>query len=361
MPIDFNETRWTKVKESHRKWWAGKLGRPLIPIAIPGREPGRPMPDAPLLCQRTCADLTVPAEQLIDRIDYELSCRHFLGDAFPFFNMDCFGPGVAAAFMGARLDNSSGGVWFYPPADVPIQEIHLRFDPGSVWFRRVCDIYAAAADRWKGAVLMGMTDLGGSLDILSSFRPGENLLLDLYDEPDEVKRLLREAHEAWHQYYCAINAIHPPNPGYSDWSGIYSEKPSYMLQCDFSYMISPGMFDEFVKPELAASCKRLGRAFYHLDGKGQLAHLDSLLTIPGLDGVQWVPGDGAPDCGQWPDVYRKIAAAGKKMQVFGRFEVLDKVTGQIGTSEGIHLKADKWDDSEAVIRKALARYGIEQD
>jgi len=39
-----------------------------------------------------------------------------------------------------------------------------------------------------------MTDLGGNLDILSTFRPGTDLLLDLYDHPEDVKRLTGEAH-----------------------------------------------------------------------------------------------------------------------------------------------------------------------
>lgn len=357
--IDFDETRWAKVRTTCEQWWAGKLDRPLIGITIPGRDPGRPKPDIPLLGQVTCADLSIPPDQLIDRIDYELSTCHFLGDAFPFFNMHCFGPGVVAAFLGGILDNHTGGVWFYPPADLEISEIHFRFDADNVWFQRVRDIYAAGMKRWQGQVLMGMTDLGGNLDVLSSFRPGEKLLLDLYDEPEEVKRLTWEAHEAWHQFYNALNdVLQPMNPGYSDWSEIYSSKPSYILQCDFSYMISTAMFDEFVKPELIASSERLERTFYHLDGRGQLPHLDSLLTIKELDGVQWVPGDGQPDCGQWPEVYRKIAAAGKKMQVIGGFEVLDQVISQIGTSRGIHLK-NHWKGSEADLRAGLARYGIE--
>ena len=79
-------------------------------------------------------------------------------------------------------------------------------------------------------------------------------------------------------------------------------------------MISPEMFDEFVKPELIESSLKLPRTFYHLDGSGQLSHLDSLLTIQTLDGVQWVPGAGNPECAEWPEVYQKISAAGKKIQ-----------------------------------------------
>ena len=66
-----------------------------------------------------------------------------------------------------------------------------------------------------------------------------------------------------------------------------------MLQRDFAYMIGPDTFDEFIVPELTASSGRLQRPFYHLDGKGELVHLDRILAIPGPAGVQWIPGDGA--------------------------------------------------------------------
>lgn len=281
--------------------------------------------------------------------------------------MDCFGPGIVAAFLGATLDNSSGQVWFHPPDQRPIQDIHFKFDPGNIWFRRIREIYQAGMERWQGQVLMGMTDMGGVMDILSTFRPSEQLLLDLYDEPEEVTRLLWEAHDAWHQYYRAINALlQPQNPGYSDWSRIYSDKPSYILQCDFSYMISPQMFLDFVRPELAASCAMLDRSIYHLDGQGALANLDALLTLPNLDGIQWVPGTGAPDCRHWPEVYRKISAAGKKMQVLqsdpAGFEILDQVIAQIGTARGIQYFNHGFEHvdraGQTVLLNKLAAYGI---
>ena len=41
-------------------------------------------------------------------------------------------------------------------------------------------------------------------------------------------------------------------------------------------------------------------------------------------GVQWVPGAGNPGCTDWPEVYRKIHAAGKRIQIIdGRFDALD--------------------------------------
>jgi 5-methyltetrahydrofolate--homocysteine methyltransferase len=53
--------------------------------------------------------------------------------------------------------------------------------------------------------------------------------------------------------------------------------------------------------------------FYHLDGKGELPHLDQLLAIEELAGVQWVPGEGSPPLQEWPEVLNKIADSDKKI------------------------------------------------
>lgn len=361
MSICFEETRWEKIKRTYDSWWEGKLERPIIPVVLNGRDPGRPEPKAPMLTQATCADLSIPAKDLIDRIDFELSKQVYLGDAFPFVNLDCFGPGVVAAFLGARPDNSSGRVWFFPEKILPITEIHLEYDADNIWLRRIKEICHEAVKKWHGQVLVGMPDLGGVLDILSTFRPGENLLMDLYDYPEEVIRLSNEIHELWHRFYNEINEVlQPVNPGYSDWSRIYCSKPSYIIQDDFCYMISPEMFDTFAKPELEATCKKLSHTIYHLDGVGQLAHLDTLLEIEELDAVQWIPGEGKPPQAEWPEVLIKIHRAGKGIHLGGGFDSIDKVTGYLGTWKGInHWVIHGKLDQQKSFREKLLEYGIE--
>ena len=121
----------------------------------------------------------------------------------------------------------------------------------------------------------------------------------------------------WHAYRGIDQNLRACNRGYSAWTPIFSETPYYMLQSDFCYMIGPEMFDTFVRPELVASCRQLPHAFYHLDGVGELPHLDSLLAIPELKGIQWIPGDGRGGPMQWLDVYRRILDAGKLLQITG--------------------------------------------
>jgi len=362
MPIEFGPDRWATVKESYRRWWAGELQRPILHLVLQGRDPGRPQPNAPILSQATCADLSIPAEALVDRLDYELSKCVLLGDAYPVIGMDCFGPGVAAAFLGARLDNSSGRVWFYPPRDIPIEDIHLSYDPDNLWLRRIKGMCAAAMERWQGTVLMNMTDLGGPMDILSTFRPSENLLMDLIDSPGEVKRLMGEIHGLWRRFYDEINAVlQPVNPGYGTWCGIFSDQPYYIHQCDFCYMISPEMFREFVRDDLEASTREMPRSFYHLDGRGQLAHLDMILSMENLDGVQWVPGAGAQDMDHWVEVYRRIFAAGKKTQLAGEMDAARNVIREAGIGPGVHYRMPGGDVAEEKrFREELARFGFEE-
>ena len=351
--IDFGLERWQKVKEDYSRWWLGDLDRPLVQFLATGRDPGRPEPRLPSHEFTAFYDLSVSAEAIVDRWDYDLSCVEFLGDAFPQVWPN-FGPGVIAAFMGCELELGNGTVWFHPAHDLDIADIHFQYNPDSVWFKRIKDICQAAVDRWGGLVQIGMTDIGGNFDILSAFRPGEKLLLDLYDYPVEVKRLLWEAHEAWWTYFGEIDAIlKPANPGYSSWAPLFSTEPYYMLQSDFSYMIGPDMFEKHALPELHASCKRLGNAFYHLDGPGQLPHLDLLLGLTELKGIQWVPGAGK-SCDQWPEVYRKIRASGKLVHVFGTPEEMDAIVNQIGDCRGILLTGIA--DTQAEAARCIANY-----
>ena len=88
-----------------------------------------------------------------------------------------------------------------------------------------------------------------------------------------------------------------------------------MLQCDFCYMISPDMFERFVLPDLKACCDHLDYGFYHLDGKGQIPHLDLLLSIERLRGIQWVTGDGTLPPEKWPQLLKRIVDAGKLCQL----------------------------------------------
>lgn len=361
MSYDFSRERWATTIDNYEKWWEGTLGRPLIQFTRQGRTPDVPKPEIPEYSFTSFFDLSVPPEEIVKMWEYVISKTRYFGDSFPSMWPN-FGAGCIAAFLGCRLENTieSFTTWFHPVEEKEIADLRFEKKNDNVWYQRVRSIMQAAIDYFDGMVQIGMTDLGGNLDILASFRPSEDLLLDLYDDPEAVKARTWEAHKLWFEYFDEMNQILQPtvrNPGYTNWTALLSQKSYYMLQCDFCYMIGLDMFNEFVKPELTAACKRIDRPFYHLDGVGELTHLDSLLEIEELKGVQWVTGDGTPPQKHWPDVFKKIHAAGKLIQLYGDTETLDIIGDALGTVEGIFYTPHGFKDDDEACR-LLEKYNV---
>jgi 5-methyltetrahydrofolate--homocysteine methyltransferase len=359
MPIQFSDARWERAVSRYECFWSGKTDRPLAHVTLTGADPGRPEPDVPPLTMATVHDFSYTAEQLIDRLDYDLCCNRYLADGFPMINFGMYGPGVVAAFLGARLDNSTGNVWFHPPqGEIDVRRLHFAYDPGNKWLQRIRSLYIEGTRRWQGQVALGMTDLGGVMDILASFLTTEGLLVCMIEEPDEIKRLVAELAALWRLYYSELSELIPNPRGYVEWGCMLSRQPSFMLQSDFSYMIGPEQFREFVLPELEETCAFLPRSFYHLDGVGQLNHLDMLLSIERLAGIQWVPGVGKPPAGEWPAVLQKIRGAGKLVEIID-FGSLPHAVEALGGGAGLHAVGVYPASKEAEARRILDSCGVE--
>lgn len=322
MGIHFEQKRWKQIERDYTLWWEGKLDRPLIKAVVKSAyPPDRKKPNVPLLSTKTCSCLEYSPEELVDALDYELCQYEFLGDAFPLINMAAFGPGVLAGFCGAELDNSTGSVWYFPKEKVPVEELHVQYDPDNVWVKRIKEIYKAGKERWGTQVLMSMPDLGSVQDVLATLLGNEEYMFALFDQPEEVIRVQNEIRIAFMDAYTDLeNMLGKDCPGYSDWSGLYSKKRSYIFQDDFAYMISPEMFEEFALDDIKKLKKEFPNVLYHLDGIGNLKHLDMLLDNTDIQAYQWVYGAGQPSAKHWMGVYDKLHERGKNMEIIGSLE-----------------------------------------
>lgn len=328
-------------------WWEGKLQRPLI-YAVRHETPAAKLFTAHY-------GLQMPVDDLLDEYQRELEGMRWYGDAFPKIFLN-FGPGIVAGFLGGSVEWDDNTVWFGPgrePAP-PIEEIRPVYNPDNPWWQRVLAITRRAVERFGDQVCVSHTDLGGNLDIIASLRGTQNLLMDLYDCPQEVERLVGDVTRLWLRYYDELYAIlKKAGRGTTPWAPIWSPGRTYMLQSDFCYMIGPDMFRQFVLPDLQACCAHLDHGFYHLDGPGQLPHLDMLLAMKDLHGVQWIPGDGNPPAAHWPQVLRRIVRAGKLCQVGADVAGARRIVRELG-GKGmvIHVwAAGSHADTAALIRE----------
>jgi hypothetical protein len=312
--LHFGSEEWERVERETMAWWQGDLDRPLVWLTVTPS-----MPDPRRHDYLSNYPLDMPAGEVCDLHAPVLAATRWYGDACPSWWVN-LGPGIMAGFMGSDVHSvlePSETVWFSVAGEIDIQSLDLAYDPGNLWWKRAADLTRAMVEGWEDRLAVGHTDLGGNLDVLASFCSTEGLLLSLIDHPEDVERLVQRITELWIQYYDALDAIiRPTCRGTTCWAPIWSTGKAYMLQCDFSYMISPAMFERFVLPDLSACCAHLDHGFYHLDGKGQIPHLDLLLSIERLRGIQWIPGDGQPPPDQWLPLLKRIRDGGKLCQVF---------------------------------------------
>ena len=293
--------------------------------------------DRPILCI-TVPDETAAWEEHAPRTPYDkwenleakyawsrFSMEHtnYFGEAVAHEWVN-FGPGCMAAMMGSGYTIDYDTIWFGAEEFFfkdwsNIDDLCLLKD--SPMYGMVKEMTRISIQRNDGTYLTGISDLGGNLDILASLRNTQDLLTDLYEYPDMVLRAAEIIDEAWIEYYSMLRGMLKASGqrGHTTWLGPWCETSYYPLQCDFSAMISPDDFARFVMPSMKRITDYLDHSIYHLDGPGEIFHLDQLLSLRRLDGIQWVPGDGnAPVWDEkWFPLYEKIQDAGKCIVLHG--------------------------------------------
>lgn len=242
----------------------------------------------------------------------------YLGEGYPMLNPN-LGPDVLAAAVCKELNIVFGDrtVWAEPcleDYDIP----PLQFDENSFWWQKIVEITKAALEDSHGDYLVGITDLHPGADAVVSLRGPEDTAMDLYDDPEGVQKLVWEFLEVFKQMAGRLHRlISQKQKACVNWMTLaHPDELWYPPCCDFSCMISGDAFEEFFIPEIEKEIQWLPHSIYHLDGPGALRHLDRLLQIKELDGIQWVYGAGQPSARHWGEVLQKIQAAGKRIQLY---------------------------------------------
>ena len=290
-------------------------------------------------------------ELIIQSARNNMEATAYFGEAIPQINPN-LGPDVFAAFLGAELvfgNDTSWAVNF-----VEDWTIHnFKFDENNIYWKKIAEITEACLDNSNGDYLVGLTDIHQGFDCLVSMRGAENVCMDLYDCPDQIKRVLLQIEEAFGEVIRRSYAIvSKKQRGMTNWMGLYHPESWYVSSSDFIYMISPETFDQFSSESIKREAKIIGNNIFHLDGVGSLNHLDKLLAMPEINGVQWVYGDGKPTASHWIDVLKRIQGAGKLVEVACVPEDMPALLASGLKPEGVHYTLTCGNESHA--RKILS-------
>ncbi|MBR5871514.1 MAG: hypothetical protein IKZ09_10820 [Clostridia bacterium] len=305
--------KFAEVLDRYEAFWEHRsIGRPILNIS-------------------TCSDYSwykEPADIRQQWLDEELIVNNARGSALHstyfaegapslFSNL---GPGMLAACIGGSFTLASDTVWFDQDPIVKDWDNmpEIAFNENSELWQHLMRIQKRALQ--DGNFPVSLTDLGGIMDVVASLRGTEDLLYDLYDYPEEVRELTIRVREIWLKAYdMQVALCGSTGLPYTSWMNIPSKLPWFPIQSDFCALISPKQFEQFILEDVIIQSEHMPRSIYHLDGPGEICHLDMLLNIPRLTGIQWVAGAGKEPLTDpcWFDMYKKIQDKKKNIVLLG--------------------------------------------
>jgi 5-methyltetrahydrofolate--homocysteine methyltransferase len=196
------------------------------------------------------------------------------------------------------------------------EKARFEFDPDNYYWKYTLRLANKQLELGKGKYLVEFPDLIEGLDTLAAMRGTKNMILDMRRRPDWVHSSLRQITDRYFHYYDILyDMIRDEVGGSIYW--VWAPGRMSKFQCDFSAMISPDMFGEFMVPVLREMSERVSYNMYHWDGPGALPHHDLLMSIPRLDILQWTPGWGVEQGGheRWWPIYHKTFDGGKRIYI----------------------------------------------
>jgi 5-methyltetrahydrofolate--homocysteine methyltransferase len=303
-----------QVRERLGRWWnGGDIGRPVMCVIaekVPP-DPKAPPPQHPPEC--------IYGASSTANFDYRLrvaegACvgKWYLGEAVPTATL-YFGTNALATYLGCRGEERPDTFWVEPNIIDPDQA-RFEVDPSGFYWQFTLRLARELRQLARGKYMLDFPDIIEGLDTLAAMRGTDKLLEDLVDRPDWVQICLRRITDRY--FYCydvLYDLLRDETGGSFNW--MWGPGRMVKLQCDFSAMISPEMFGEFVVPVITEMSERLSHCLYHWDGAAQ--HHDMLLAIPRVRVLQWTPpaGTAAPADPRWWPLYHKTIDAGKKVMI----------------------------------------------
>jgi hypothetical protein len=343
-----------RVLDRYEAWWQCEIvDRPLVSMSFPKPESDRvPVPEKD---HATLRERWMDTTYVVERTVAQLRNSVHYADALP-VGYPNLGPEVFSAFYGCPLEFGETTSWSEPILSdwSPESVDRLRLDQNNVYFRKILELTDALLEVGRDTFIVGYTDIHPGGDAIAAFRDPQKLCIDMIEHPEAVKALCERVTddfiEVYDITYDKLSAAGMPS---TTWLKATCRGKYHVPSNDFSCMISDRMFEEIFLPGIVRECRHMDRNIYHLDGPQALRYLDTLLALPEIHAIQWVPGAGRDDWADWVDVYRRIQAAGKAFCLYPPVEDLDDVFNAL-RPEGAWLIVGGVED-EAMAEAALAK------
>lgn len=307
---------WEACKARYAAWWQHEdIGRAGICVTAPKR-PNAPMAPLPATVEARWTDW----DYLSERMTRQIENTYYGGEAFPIWQMGYPGWDALPVFLGCDVELAEDTGWWHPFMEkgelCSYRPEALTIQRESRWFRLSQDYLRRVEQASRGVAIPTTGAFGGGGDTLAALRGTQELLIDVKDDPDAVLKFEMRMMDVWIEHYTERHEILARSrEGAAGWFDLWAPGRFYAAQCDFSHMISTSDFERCFLPAIDRQVSFLDYSVYHVDGTGAFRHVDALCSLPRLNALQILPGAGKPSPLHYPEVLKKVQAAGKNLHI----------------------------------------------
>jgi hypothetical protein len=236
-----------------------------------------------------------------------------LWSASPFFGL----PWVEAS-LGCNVvaDFAAGSTRALPPEGFEGSRSIPSFDESNPWVAKLLEFLPKLTRHSRDRYPVGVTLMRGISDLLAALYGGEQFIFRMLEHPEEVHECVARLTEYWISFgRCLLGNVPSFHGGtgaffYSAWT----PGKTIWMQEDAAALLSPGLYEEFIKPADDRICRAFESSVIHLH-PSRFIPVDYFLDMP-VDVIELHFDRGGPSAPDLLPLHRKILAR-KPLFVFG--------------------------------------------
>ncbi|OGS21665.1 MAG: hypothetical protein A2252_11715 [Elusimicrobia bacterium RIFOXYA2_FULL_39_19] len=352
-----------KQLERISAWWQGKIiDRACIDFRIIKQEQPRSVANACWISPEQEPDM----EKMVDCFIKQTKATQHYGEALPVLH-HLFGnrgtPMTIAGYLGGEMEFGESTTWYKHKID-NWDEFKIEFDPENIWWKRSKKLFEITIEKAKqNNCIPSFPDYGDIFTIFSVLRGSQELVFDVIDNKETIikarDRLLKFRNKYHQEQYSLYSKYFHGDNTWLMWAPGKTEA----IQCDFSVLISPPLFEELVIPEIEQMGRYYDYLVWHLDGPDEIKFLDRLLEIPQIKAIQWQQGAGKPSPSNWLPMLKKIQEHKRSIIVYPKDENEIKILLQELSPEGLFISGGftgKTDQEAQALIKMVEKLSVKK-
>ncbi len=228
------------------------------------------------------------------------------------------------AMLGCRVQVGEESVWAEEGGFDYAELGRIDFSDKNPWRRKYLEFVRVLGDHFRGRVPVGLPILRGTSDMVAALRGSERMVFDLYDRPEDFRRLGEACTGLLIDLLRAHHAITGPFAGgyVIDALGIWAPDRLARLQEDASALFSPDLYVALLQPHDRRAAEAFPCSLIHLHSSS-LFLIDQILDVEALGCIQVNKDVGEAAIPEMLPALQRVQARGRSLLVRGKLDLDD--------------------------------------